>query len=166
MKIFSHKKSQEILSNWPFWIFFLIAIGMVSLVIVKVANVSVDEASKIPKDIEDKINLISRFYSSEDCFAYKDDTGRVHMRVIDASEFGNVNMEKCFPRSNVDYAFSFSLSYPDPVITSLNQVKLGPSHTSNWVGGYATEEVIENVIVLTDDDTKYPGKLIIGIKNV
>ena len=165
MKIFSHKKSQGALSNYPFWICFTIAIGIVSLIIVKIANVGVDEASRIPKDVEDKISLIPRFYSSGDCFAYTDDVGRVHARVIDANEFENVNMGNCFQRSDVRYAFSISLEV-------LGVVNKGPINTFNWEGGPASNPVIEDVIVFDRimvggelEDKLYQGKLIIGIKD-
>lgn len=165
MKIFSHKKSQGALSNYPFWICFTIAIGIVSLIIVKIANVGVDEASRIPKDVEDKISLIPRFYSSGDCFAYTDDVGRVHARVIDANEFENVNMGNCFQRSDVRYAFSISLEVP-------GVVNKGPINTFNWEGGPASNPVIEDVIVFDRimvggelEDKLYQGKLIIGIKD-
>jgi hypothetical protein len=165
MKIFSHKKSQGALSNYPFWICFTIAIGIVSLIIVKIANVGVDEASRIPKDVEDKISLIPRFYSSGDCFAYTDDVGRVHARVIDANEFENVNMGNCFQRSDVRYAFSISLEV-------LGVVNKGPINTFNWEGGPASKEIKEDVIVFDRimvggelEDKLYQGKLIIGIKD-
>ncbi len=167
MKIFNHKKSQGALSNYPFWICFTIAIGIVSLIIVKIANVGVDEASRIPKDVEDKISLIPRFYSSGDCFAYTDDVGRVHARVIDANEFENVNMGNCFQRSDVRYAFSISLEVPDN-----SNLNVGPKNTFNWEGGPASNPVIEDVIVFDRimvggelEDKLYQGKLIIGIKD-
>ncbi len=82
------------------------------------------------------------------------------MGVIDSSKFEENNMEKCFPRSSVNYAFSLSLE-----ITQPHTFELGPIKTFNWEKGFAEKEIIEDVFVL-HDDTKYQGKLIIKIKNV
>jgi hypothetical protein len=160
MKIFNHKKSQGVLSNWPFWICFIIAVGIVSLVIVAIANVNVRKLSKIPEDVEDEISLMPRFYSSENCFAYEDDLGRVHMRVIDITKFEQVRMIRCFPRSSVDYAFSLALDVPQH--TESNR---GPITTFNWEGSSAGKEVREDVLVL-QKGVRYEGELIIRIKNV
>ena len=159
MKI-HYKKSQEVISNWPFWIAFTIAVAGVGLVIVKTANVNVEDAAKIHYGVEDELILASRFYNSEDCFAYEDEMERVHMGVIDSSKFQENNMETCFSRSNVNYAFSLSLE-----ITQPHTFNKGPIKTFNWEKGFAEKEIIEDVFVL-HDDTKYQGKLIIKIKNV
>ena len=159
MKI-HYKKSQEAMSNWPFWIVFTMAVAGVGLAIVKISNVNVEDAAKIPYGVEDELILASRFYNSEDCFAYEDEMERVHMGVIDSSKFEENNMEKCFPRSSVNYAFSLSLEITQP--PTFNK---GPIKTFNWEKGFAEKEIIEDVFVL-HDDTKYQGELIIKIKNV
>ena len=148
------------MSNWPFWIAFTMAVAGVGLAIVKIANVNVEDAAKIPYGVEDELILASRFYNSEDCFAYEDEMERVHMGVIDSSKFEENNMEKCFPRSSVNYAFSLSLEITQP--PTFNK---GPIKTFNWEKGFAEKEIIEDVFVL-HDDTKYQGELIIKIKNV
>ena len=164
MKI-HYKKSQEAMSNWPFWIAFTMAVAGVGLAIVKIANVNVEDAAKIPYGVEDELILASRFYNSEDCFAYEDEMERVHMGVIDSSKFQENNMETCFSRSNVNYAFSLSLQIPDLGERPQHTFELGPIKTFNWEKGFAEKEIIEDVFVL-HDDTKYQGKLIIKIKNV
>ena len=160
MKIFNFKKAQGVISNWPFWIMFGIAVAVVALTLVKIANVNITNASTVPEGLEDEIALIPRFYNSEDCFAYEDEMERVHMGVIDSSKFEENNMEKCFPRSSVNYAFSLSLEITQP--PTFNK---GPIKTFNWEKGFAEKEIIEDVFVL-HDDTKYQGELIIKIKNV
>jgi len=160
MKIFNFKKAQGVISNWPFWIMFGIAVAVVALILVNIANVNIADVSTVPEGLEDEIVLISRFYNSEDCFAYEDEMERVHMGVIDSSKFEENNMEKCFPRSSVNYAFSLSLEITQP--PTFNK---GPIKTFNWEKGFAEKEIIEDVFVL-HDDTKYQGKLIIKIKNV
>jgi hypothetical protein len=160
MKIFNFKKAQGVISNWPFWIMFGIAVAVVALILVNIANVNIADVSTVPEGLEDEIVLISRFYNSEDCFAYEDEMERVHMGVIDSSKFEENNMEKCFPRSSVNYAFSLSLE-----ITQPHTFNKGPIKTFNWEKGFAEKEIIEDVFVL-HDDTKYQGELIIKIKNV
>ncbi len=160
MKIFNFKKAQGVISNWPFWIMFGIAVAVVALILVNIANVNIADVSTVPEGLEDEIVLISRFYNSEDCFAYEDEMERVHMGVIDSSKFEENNMEKCFPRSSVNYAFSLSLEITQPL--TFNK---GPIKTFNWEKGFAEKEIIEDVFVL-HDDTKYQGELIIKIKNV
>ena len=163
MKI-HYKKSQEAMSNWPFWIVFTMAVAGVGLAIVKISNVNVEDAAKIPYGVEDELILASRFYNSEDCFAYEDEMERVHMGVIDSSKFKENNMETCFSRSNVNYAFSLSLQIPD-LDTHPNIFELGPINTPNWENNFAKKEIIEDVFVLYDD-TKYQGKLEIKIQDV
>ena len=160
MKIFNFKKAQGVISNWPFWIMFGIAVAVVALILVNIANVNIADVSTVPEGLEDEIALIPRFYNSEDCFAYEDEMERVHMGVIDSSKFEENNMEKCFPRSSVNYAFSLSLEITQP--PTFNK---GPIKTFNWEKGFAEKEIIEDVFVL-HDDTKYQGELIIKIKNV
>ena len=70
MKIFNSKKSTEVISDFPFYMLFAIFLGVLTLILVKLGNVSVAEASKIPEDLEDQFTLASRFYNSEECFAY------------------------------------------------------------------------------------------------
>ena len=165
MKIFNFKKAQGVISNWPFWIMFGIAVAVVALILVNIANVNIADVSTVPEGLEDEIVLISRFYNSEDCFAYEDEMERVHMGVIDSSKFQENNMETCFSRSNVNYAFSLSLQIPDLGERPQHTFELGPIKTFNWEKGFAEKEIIEDVFVL-HDDTKYQGELIIKIKNV
>ncbi len=165
MKIFSFKKSTEIISNWFFFILFAVALGAAVIVIVNVANVSVAEASKIPKGIEEELILISRFYYSENCFAYQDGVGRVHTGVIDSDKFEQANMDdkcfKCFPENNVRYAYQLSLEQSPSGSFGTASIK-----TSNWEeGSYAAKEMAEDVLVFYEGK-KHNGKLRIKIQNV
>ena len=163
MKI-HYKKSQEAMSNWPFWIAFTMAVAGVGLAIVKIANVNVEDAAKIPYGVEDELILASRFYNSEDCFAYEDEVGRVYSKSVDVSKFRQDNMEECFSRSRIKYAFSLSLKvfdFSDPPVIS----ELGPIHTFGWTGERASKVIIEDVLVF-QGGIKYKGKLTIAIKNV
>ena len=163
MKI-HYKKSQEVISNWPFWIAFTIAVAGVGLVIVKTANVNVEDAAKIHYGVEDELILASRFYNSEECFAYEDEVGRVYSKSVDVSKFRQDNMEECFSRSRIKYAFSLSLKvfdFSDPPVIS----ELGPIHTFGWTGERASKVIIEDVLVF-QGGIKYKGKLTIAIKNV
>lgn len=166
MKIFSFKKSTEVIANWIFWIFFAVAVGVVGIIIVKIANVSVEEASRIPPDLEDELILASRFYNSEKCFVYQDEVGRVHTKVIDASKFIQANMDKCFSESDVKYAYSLLLRIPDLDEPPIHTFELGPIKTFNYIsGGYIHKEIIEDVFVMYEN-VKYEGNLRIEIKNV
>lgn len=166
MRILYFKKGQGVISNWPFWIMFTVAVGAVGIIIVKIANVNIAEASRIPEDLEDMLVLIPRFYNSEECFAYQDDVGRVHSKSIDQNKFTQANMDKCFPQSDVRYAFSLVLSIPRPRAAGPGtSIVLGPVNTFNWGGGFADKEIIEDVLIFADGN-KYDGTLKIGIKNV
>jgi len=152
------------MSNWPFWIAFTMAVAGVGLAIVKIANVNVEDAAKIPYGVEDELILASRFYNSEDCFAYEDEVGRVYSKSVDVSKFRQDNMEECFSRSRIKYAFSLSLKvfdFSDPPVIS----ELGPIHTFGWTGERASKVIIEDVLVF-QGGIKYKGKLTIAIKNV
>lgn len=165
MKILNFKKGTEVISNWPFWILFAIVAGVVALVLVNIANVNVEEASRIPPDLEDELLLASRFYNSEECFVYQDDVGRVYPKVIDASKFTQENMDKCFPESDVNYAFSLALRVPALDEPPIHTFELGPLNTHKWAEGTETRGIIENIFVFYDGE-KYSGKLAIQIKNV
>lgn len=164
MKIFNFKKAQGVISNWPFWIMFGIAVAVVALILVNIANVNIADVSTVPEGLEDEIVLISRFYNSEDCFAYEDEVGRVYSKSVDVSKFRQDNMEECFSRSRIKYAFSLSLKvfdFSDPPVIS----ELGPIHTFGWTGERASKVIIEDVLVF-QGGIKYKGKLTIAIKNV
>ena len=87
MRIFNSKKSTEVVSNWPFWLIFVVAIGFMIIIVVKTGNVSVAEASRIPPSLEDEVLLAPRFYNLGECFAYVDESGRVHSKIIDHENF-------------------------------------------------------------------------------
>lgn len=165
MKIFHIKKATEIISNWPYWMFYAVAVGLVALVIVKMANINVAEASRIPDDLEDELVLIPKFYNSEDCFVYKDDVGRVNTKVIDSKKFTQENLDKCFPSSNIKYAFSLSLEQKLVGEGPIWRFGTELVNTFNWRGGFPTKEIIEDVFVM-HGDIKYNGILRIGIQDV
>ena len=165
MRIFSFKRGVEVIENWIFWIFFAIAVAVVGMIIVKIANLSIEEASKIPKDMEDEFILASRFYNSENCFAYQDEVGRVHTRVIDINKFTQEQMGKCFPESGAKYAYSLILSKSLPQGVFGPPIPIGPINTYNYPAeGYANKEIVEDVLIFYDSE--YKGELRIRIKNV
>lgn len=146
---------------------FIVAVGMVAIIIVKIANVNVSDATRIPMELEDEMVLAPRFYNSEDCFAYEDELGRVHTQVIAMDKFKQENMEKCFPESNVGYAFSLKLTVPRPITGGPGPpIVLGPINTYNWLGSYQDKEIIEDVYAVSQIGKKYPGRLRIKVQNV
>ena len=165
MKTFNIKNGTAVISSWPFWIFYAIAVGIAVIVILNLAKVSVEEASKIPPGLEDELILASRFYNSEKCFAYQDEFKRVHTKVINKSKFTQDNMGVCFPESHVKYAFSLTLSEVPSSINPGPLPAIDPIKTFNWVEGGSVTEVIEEVLIF-DNDVKTRGTLIIEIKNV
>ena len=109
MKILNSKKSTEVVSNWPFYIIFAVAIGFMVMIVVKTGNVSVAEASRIPPSLEDEVLLASRFYNLGECFAYVDEVGRVHSKTIDQEKFTKAILDSCYAPSNANYAFRLAL---------------------------------------------------------
>ncbi|MFC2016630.1 hypothetical protein ACFLUF_02830, partial [Chloroflexota bacterium] len=99
MKLLNSKKGTEMISDLPFLILSAIAAGFLVIILINTANVDVAQASKIPPNLEDELLLASRFYNSEKCFAYVDEVGRVHTKMIDTEKFTQENMDKCFPVS-------------------------------------------------------------------
>lgn len=165
MRIFRFKKSTEVIANWPFWIIYSLAAGIVAIIIVSLANASVEEAARIPQGLEDLV-LASRFYNSEGCFAYKDDVGRVHAKVIDISKFTQENMDKCFPSSDTKHAFSLSLFKFLPEGIPSPPEPIGPINTFNWgKGDFETKRINEHVLVFSGGSIN-KGNLMIEIKNV
>ena len=147
------------MSNWPFWMVFIIMLGITTAVTFSMGNFFITQAVEIPKNVEEELILAPRFYNSEKCFAYIDGVGRVHTKVIDLDKFKQENMDKCYPESNVKYAFSLSLEAPE---INLN---VGPITTFNWIEGFVSKEVIEDVFVLYNG-VKIKANLKVGIKNV
>ena len=164
MRIFNSKKSTEVVSNWPFWMIFVVAIGFMVIIIVKTGNISVAEASRIPPDLEDAVLLPSRFYNSGDCFAYVDDAGRVHTNTIDLEKFTKANLDICYPPSNAAYAFQLLLEPPAvpmaPVIFSAKQIQ-----TFNWINGKFEDKRIEEGIAVRVFNNFHTTKLTIKIQN-
>lgn len=155
--MFKSKKGTEIIADLPFLIAFVFILGITSSVFYVVIFQRISEAAEIQEDVEELI-LASRFHSSENCFAYEDEAGKIHDKTIDLSKFNQEQMIKCFPESNVAYAFSLSLE--------LSDFDIEPIKTLNWVGTYSTKEIIEIVKVI-DGNKEIPlVDLRIKIKNV
>lgn len=174
MKIFYSKQAGvEVVSNWIYWIMYGLLVSLVAIAIAEIAKTKVVVASLIPSDLEDEVVLASRFYNSEECFAYNGEVegiDTVHARIIDPRKFNQGRMNRCFTglsgTSKVEYAFSLSLRVPDPDDRTQNILELGPIETFNWgTRDYASEELTEDVFVL-HESIKYSGKLRIRIKNV
>ena len=164
MKIIASKKSQEEISSWPFWMLFVAAVGAMVLVIVKIGNVNVAEASRIPAGLEDEVLLPSRFYNSGDCFAYVDDVGRVSAKIIDQKKFTKDNLDKCYPATSSNYAFELLLEPPfviGPPVFPTSQIK-----TFNWVPGKFENSRIEKEVMIFFSNKFYRGTLTIRIQNV
>jgi len=170
MKIFNSKKSLVPMSNIFFMMLFVGVLGGMGVMLVKIGNVQVAEASRIPEDVEDEFALMSRFFNSGDCFSYKDNVGRVHTGVIDYNEFTQTTLDTtCFPEgsppSRVSYAFKLSLEPPPvpvgPVIFPVVEIE-----TFNWdLSRYVRKEIVKDVTIRFNNNL-YNGKLRIEIKNV
>ena len=166
MKFFRNKKADEVIARWPFWAVFSMTLGIIVLVIVKLGNASVEEASIIPNGIEDEFSLAPRFYNSADCFVYVDDIDMAHPGVIDRAKFTQANLDRCFPQSDVQYSFSLSLSkYLPPGIAGPPE-PLGNLKTLNWIPGGDVSNIAYESIFIFDSDGIRNGLLSIEIKNV
>lgn len=152
------KKSVEFASNWIFWIFYIIAVGITVAVIVTIANYFLNQAAEIPSGAEES-TIIPRFYSLAECFAYQDAAGKVHQGTIDLEKFEQKNMNNCFPQQDSKFAF-FMVIEPEVSGFDAKSVK-----TFNWVEGTASREIVDNVLVLSNGQ-KISAKLRIKIKNV
>ena len=165
MKILNSKKSTEVISNWPFWMIFVVVIGFMIIILVKIGNISVAEASRIPPSLEDEVLLASRFYNSGECFAYVDESGRVHTNTIELEKFTKENLDICYPPTNVNYAFQLLLEPPavpvGPVIFPAKQIQ-----TFNWINGKFEDKRIEEDIAVRVFNNFHTAKLTIKIQNV
>jgi len=160
MNLFTFKKANADIMGYILFLGLYIVVLAFSLAfILSVCFSTVARIANIPDGVEDELILIPRFYNSEKCFAYKDDIGRVHTRVIDLDKFNQESMGTCFPKSDVKYDFSLSLDIPKV------DLKLDPVNTSNWEGDLLTKKIIEHVLVLYND-VEYNAELEISIKNV
>jgi hypothetical protein len=161
MRILHHKNAVEAISDVPFWMFFVFAVGITSIVLVYMGNSFVEKAAEIPITMEDELTLSSRFYNSQNCFAYTDNSGAVYLTVIDFNRFNQETMAKCFMESNVKYAFSLSLEIP-----KLKDFESPQISTFNWEEDYlATKKIGQDVLILYNNAI-HKGRLIISIKNV
>ncbi|MFH0868509.1 MAG: hypothetical protein V1831_04300 [Candidatus Woesearchaeota archaeon] len=168
--LYSNKKGEgTAVAYWFFWILFgSVAVSIIITIIVSLHNSSISQAAKIPENIEDELVLAARFYNSDDCFAYKDDIGRVHPKIINATIFNQGNLTECFLGSNVKYAFRLILEQPlsEGVYGPIWTFNTEPIKTFNWVDeGDAAKEISEDVWVLHGNQ-KYKGVLRIQIQNV
>lgn len=157
MRILRHKKGVEFTSNWIFWISFIIVFGATIAAIFSIILYFINDKATIPKGLEES-TLISRIYSSGECFAYKDKAGKVHAGTIDFGKFTQEQMGKCFPESKVKYAFYATLEVHDAK-ASANSVK-----TRNWAESPQFREEIGDVLVLKDGNL-YRSKLRVKIKD-
>jgi len=158
MKIFENNRCQEAISSLMYWMLFIVALSFGVIATSILVSNRVATATEIPDNLEELI-LASRFYNLPECFAYQDQNGRVHPRVIDIAKFNSDTMKKCFPNEEANYAFSLSLNAPD---IGLN---LRTLNTPNWKGEYSSKEFVKDVLVLKDN-VKYIGTMKIKVKNV
>lgn len=169
MRIFQSKKGLEegpvVMARLPFWMFFGIVATILALVLFHIANLFVRGTAEIPRDLEDEVVLVSRFYNSHHCFAYEDEIGVVHGGIIDIEKFKQVNMDNCFPESDVKYAYYLSLLVPPEAGSEGPDQFFGPVNTFNWVEGFASKEITEDVFVIENGE-KRAAKLNIKIKDV
>lgn len=159
------KKALSAISNMPFLMAFVVAIGVATAFLTWTGYEAVEEASIIPNDLEDIIILIPRFYNSPDCFAYVDDVGRVHPGIIDPDKFTkDILNEKCFPPSYVNYAFRMSLKEDfenGPKIIDFDSIE-----TFNWDQSKLVDKEIAQNVPFFFNDRLYDGILTIKIKDV
>ena len=164
MRIIASKKSEEAISSWPFFMLFVAAAGAMVLVIVKIGNVNVAEASKIPIELEDEVLLASRFYNLGECFAYVDDVGRVNTNIIDQKKFTKDNLDQCYPRTGSNYAFELLLEPPSVAVGPPLFPKL-QIRTFNCVPGKFENSRIDKDVMVVSNNNLYHGMLAISIQN-
>lgn len=158
MRLFKNKNATIVTSSYIYWMFYIVAVGVALIVITSLGNYYTTKSAEIPKGIEELI-LIQRFLNSDECFVHKDEHGIIDPIVsIDLNKFNKENMKICFPESDIKYAFSLSL---ESLEINLNS---DPVNTFNWVQGFGSRELIEDVFILKDG-IKYDAKLKIRIKN-
>jgi hypothetical protein len=166
MKIYKSKKGVETITELIPWILFLMALAGVGIFLGKMTYSSIADASKIHPDLEDETLIMGRFFNSGDCFAYTDDAGRVHSKLIDASKFKQDVLDNtCFPDNNVNFAYHLSLESPlfgeGPIFT----FGTVPISTFNWhSGGFENKLIVEKVAVLFNEKV-FNGELTIKVKN-
>ena len=137
MRILNNKKATAVISNFPFWMFYVVAVSITSIVIVYIGTSFVAKAAEIPPNMEDELTLASRFYNS----------GTVHPRLIDFNKFNQETMSRCFPESNVKYAFLLSLKIPK--LQNTENFSIPDVETYNWEKDYlATKKMSQDIMVL------------------
>lgn len=167
IKIFRHKKAaEEAIARWPFWIVFSMTLGFIVVVIARLGNASVEEASIIPNGIEDEFSLAPRFYNSADCFVYVDDIGMAHPGIIDQAKFTKANLDKCFPSSSVKYSFSLLLSKYLPPGIAGPPGPVGNLKTLNWISEGDISKIAYEPVFIFDANEISKGLLSIEVKNV
>ncbi|MEK6949654.1 MAG: hypothetical protein AABX34_05500 [Nanoarchaeota archaeon] len=160
--VFNSKKSTEVVSNWPFWMIFVVVMGFMVMIVVKTGNISVAEASRIPQSLEDEVLLAPRFYNLGECFAYVDESGRVHSKIIDQTKFTKERLDSCYAPSNANYAFQLILEPP----IGQPEFPLSQIQTYNWIAGKFENTRIEDKVMVVFGNNIYEGKLAIKIQNV
>lgn len=153
-----NKKGAEFMTDWPFWLLYIIAVGVIASSLATISVVFIKKSASIPEGLEEA-TILPRFHGSEDCFAYKDDLGKVHPGKIDLKKFTQEKMQECFPQSDVKYAFHITLESRDA------NVGKAILKTDNWVESPQYKENVEKVLVLKEDKI-YKANLIIKVKNV
>jgi hypothetical protein len=168
--MFKNKRGEDapVISNWLFWIMYVGAIGMVIIFIVKIGTTFAEESSAIPLNLEDEIVLISRFYNSDNCFAYKDELGLTHPKVLDPNKLNQDQLNsKCFPSGNVNYAFSIWVEQdlPEGILGPPFPFTTQKLFTKNYLGGLEDKFFYESVIIM-DNEVRMNALMVIGVKYV
>ncbi|MFP4656055.1 MAG: hypothetical protein ACLFNK_00570 [Candidatus Woesearchaeota archaeon] len=128
--------------------FILIALGAF---LIPIQNAS-RSLNQIDEDIEKHI-LETRAFSSPECFAYADTTGRVYDR-IDLSRFNDKVVQHCMNLSSYGFAIRFLLEHRGSDETH-------EASTSEWYSDYSYESSFNVPVLVQDSGDVYPGTVVV-----
>jgi len=148
-----NKKALAVMSSWPFWMLFIIMIGIAAIILVSIGTYFVDVSATVPENAE-ILTIISSFYNSENCFTYTDTS--IHPHVIDLEKFNQKTMNQCYSDEKANFAFLLTLVTPEKELTV---------QSTQWSKSDTKKQLTENVLVRSGEKT-YHAKLKIDIKNV
>lgn len=137
-----------------FYIIFGIISTITAFLLVYMSNMSLTNISATPASLEEYI-VTSRFFYSEDCFAYSEQ-GRIYP-VIDFEKFTDENLRKC-------YSSGSEKTKGYEITLEIEGEKEAKSVSTANFKGFMRRKLVKDVFIFKDSKI-VDGKITVGIQN-
>lgn len=135
---------------------FLMTFSLIALV-ATISSIS-DRSNLVPENLEVRL-LIERVFSSPECFAYQDFSGRAY-DIIDFRKFNDDTLNNCIFIDHFPYDFLFELELFEGFEIENGDEDIFIAKTQDW-RGIDFEERFPQFVLVKHENKILPGRMII-----